>query len=146
MAKWIQSEFKPKNPQKCRNTGIIHSRSSWEAHFMRFLDTTPSIIQWGSEVIRIPYFNPIKQCQCLYVPDFIIRYIDASGNQKIELIEIKPAKEAIQERTRNRYDKLTWAVNQAKWESAIKYCMNAGIKFRVVTELELFAQPNKNRR
>ena len=51
--------FKPKNPTKYRGnpTNIVY-RSLWERKFMVFCDNNPSILQWGSEEIIIPYRAP----------------------------------------------------------------------------------------
>jgi hypothetical protein len=52
-------KFKPKNPEKYAGRGSIRYRSSWELKFMNFLDENPSIKNWASESISIPYKNPI---------------------------------------------------------------------------------------
>ena len=36
------------------------------------------------------------------------------------------------------------ALNAIKWQAAQKWCANNGIKFRVVTEKDLFHNPKKN--
>jgi len=143
MAKWIQSQFHPKNPNKCINSRmgkVIQSRSSWEAYFMRWLDTNPGVLEWGSEIFTIPYVNPLTGRNANYYPDFIIKYIDKTGQQFIKVIEIKPASQhaaKLMEKG-NKHDKAARLQNAAKWTAATKYCQKAGIAFEVITENELF--------
>ena len=74
--KWHQGEFTPKNPEKYIGTYPIIFRSSWELVFMNKCDTHPSIKQWASESLKIPYYNPFKRKSTIYVPDFLISYVD----------------------------------------------------------------------
>ena len=67
-------------------------------------------------------------------------YVDKSGRQKAELIEIKPLKETILTEKSTMHDKMAIAVNMAKWESARVWSKRNGITFRVVTEKELFVK------
>lgn len=138
MSKWAQGEFVPKNPEKYVGTGRIKYRSGWEASFMRFLDNHPSVIQWASESVKIPYFNPVKGRQSIYVPDFLIVYIDKAGNKHAELIEVKPKKETTMENARSARDKLMVAINIAKWQAASAWAKQQGLHFRLVTEDQLF--------
>jgi hypothetical protein len=73
------------------------------------------------------------------VPDFFIVYADRRGKQRVELIEVKPKNQVLKEKTGNsRYNKASWVVNQAKWESARAWCKQKGILFRIVTEDDIF--------
>ncbi len=36
-------------------------RSSWELKYMKYLDTHPNIIEWGSENVIIPYYSPAEK-------------------------------------------------------------------------------------
>lgn len=136
--KYHQQIFKPKHPEKYVGKGSIKMRSSWETHFAIFCDTNPNILEWASEAIRIPYIHPFTHKKTSYVPDFLIRYKDASGNIKTELIEIKPYKQSVVEGKMNQKQKATVAINHAKWQAAAAYCKKAGIDFRIVTEKDLF--------
>lgn len=141
MSKFMQSVFEPKNPGKClnsRNGKPIQCRSSWERHFCNWLDQHPGVVEWGSEVMRISYFNPLKNRPAFYYPDFLVRYRDKTGAEQVQLIEIKPLKERLAEHAKSKYDKAALIVNRAKWEQAIKVCEANGIQFRVLTEAELF--------
>ena len=112
-------------------------RSSWEKQMCEWLDTTDSVIRWGSEVVRILYKDPIRNKMSFYNPDFFIEYIDVNHNIKKQLIEIKPLKEATFKKASNGYDKLLVAKNAMKWAAAIDYCKKRGIEFKVMHEHNL---------
>lgn len=139
MAKWANNFFTPRNPEKYIGKGTPHYRSSWEHTFMQFCDNHPSILQWASESVRIPYCNPLSGRNTVYVPDFFIIYQDASGKNHAELIEIKPSKQTNLSEAKSRYDRASIAVNYAKWQAAAAFCSTKGIRFRIVTERDLFA-------
>lgn len=138
--KFKQGKYQVQNPEKYIGNGPPIYRSSWEANFMRTLDLHPAVAQWASEPIKIPYQNPITGKGSVYVPDFLIKYMKASGQLVTELIEIKPASQSLQERAKGQRDKVQLAINAAKWEQAGKYCERYGIKFRVLTEDQLFGR------
>ena len=141
MNKFAKGFFEPKNPQKYIGTARIQYKSSWELSFMRFVDTNPSIQKWASEAIRIPYKDPLTGRNTIYVPDFFIQYVDKFGKIHVELIEIKPASQAILERVgKNRVNQAQFIKNQAKWAAARVWCQANGIQFRVICENDLFAQ------
>jgi hypothetical protein len=139
MAKYAQGIFTPRNPEKYAGQRSIKYRSSWELAFFQFCDNHPSIIQWASESVRIPYRNPLSGKNTTYVPDIFIIYEDANGQRHAELIEIKPSKETTMEAAKNRYDTAKVAVNMAKWTQARAWCSANNMVFRVVTEKDLFA-------
>ena len=64
--------------------------------------------------------------------------MDANQKQHTELIEIKPAKEASMSAAKSLRDKYVVAVNMAKWAAADAFCRANGLKFRVVTEHDIF--------
>ena len=130
--------FLPKNPSKVIGKGAIKYRSSWEQVFMNFCDNNPNVVNWGSEVLRIPYRNPITKKNTIYIPDFIVSYVDRNGRQHTEVIEIKPLKESVMERARSPRDKIMLAINMAKWQAAQAFCANNNLVFRLVTEQQLF--------
>ena len=137
--KFSKDIFIPKNPTKYIGKKTIIYRSSWEFSFMRFCDNNPSILKWSSESIKIPYRDPLSGKQTIYVPDFLIQYVDKTGVIHVEIIEIKPAKQAdISKVGKNRVGQLLYAKNQAKWKAAEIYCKYKGIKFRVITETDMF--------
>ena len=139
MAKYARAQFIPKHPEKYIGKGIPQYRSSWEFAFFTFCDNHPSVLQWASEAIRIPYRNPLTGKKTTYVPDVFIIYQDANGENHAELIEIKPSSQANIAEAKSRYEKASVALNYAKFHAAQAYCKSKGITFRVVTEKNLFA-------
>ena len=142
--RYVQGKFTLKNPEKYMGGRTPTYRSSWEFAFMRFCDLHPSVSNWASESIKIPYRNPLTGKQTIYVPDFFIVYVDAKGKKHVELIEVKPKNQAVKEKTgRSMKNKAHWVLNQAKWEAARAYCKQQGILFRVVTEDDIFHNGKK---
>jgi len=146
MAKWMQGVYTVKNKEKYAGNKAPRYRSSWEMMFCQFCDNNPSVLQWASESIQIPYFNPIKNRPTIYVPDFFIVYVDKNGQNHAELIEIKPQKETTMEHAgKSQHNRLMVAINHAKWAAAAAFCQKQGIKFRIVTEQDIFFQGGKKR-
>lgn len=144
--KFSKGAYKVNNPEKyVGNKGPIY-RSSWEYTFMSFCDNNPSIQQWSSEPVKIPYRDPLTGKQTIYVPDFLIIYIDKNMKKHAELVEIKPAKQTLKERVgKNPYDQAQFVKNMAKWEAASAWCKQNGIKFRIINEDDIFHNPRKKR-
>jgi hypothetical protein len=139
MPKFAQGKFKLKNPDKYLGNTTPTYRSSWEFAFMRFCDEHPSVSQWASEAVKIPYRHPFTGKHTVYVPDFFIAYANKTGKQKVELIEVKPENQSLKEKTgRSRANQAHWIINQAKWEAARAWCKQKGIYFRIVTENDIF--------
>jgi hypothetical protein len=137
--------FKPLNPKKyLGDISKIRFLSSWELRFLIFCDSNPNILQYGSEEFKIPYFHPIKKTidgkpkLCHYYPDFIIKYKNSNGHILTEVIEIKPHSQTIASKKTTTYDKVQLIINNAKWTAANAFCKSHNIKFRVVTEKDLF--------
>lgn len=107
---------------------------------MTMCDDHPNILQWGSEVIRIPYFNPILNKATTYVPDFLIVYVDRNGKNHSEVIEIKPLKETNILAAKTKRDAIAIAINMAKWQAAELWCKKNGMRFRIMTENSIFRQ------
>lgn len=128
----------PRNPKKYKGSYPIILRSRWEIAFAQFCDLSEGVIEWASEPLQIPYRNPIKGRQSVYVPDFMICYKKKDGTIVKELIEIKPAREALLEMSKTPRDIQARILNEAKWLAAQAWCQRKGIKFRVLTENELF--------
>jgi TnsA endonuclease N terminal len=143
MSKYSQQFFVAKNPQKIIGNAKPFYRSSWELAMMSFLDSHPSVIQWASESVSIPYKNPLTGRQHTYIPDFLVLYKDRGGKQHAELVEVKPKKEAMLENAKSKRDKAFLMVNQAKWQAAMVWCAKNGVTFRLITEDDLFQQKGK---
>jgi hypothetical protein len=138
-SKFARGKFTPKNPGKYVGNKVPTYRSSWEWSFMNFCDTNESIQKWASEAIQIPYRDPLTGRHTIYVPDFFIQYADKQGKTHVELIEIKPASQAILERVgKSKYNQAQFIKNQAKWAAANIWCRQQGLKFRIVSENDLF--------
>jgi hypothetical protein len=141
MSKYANGFYQLNNPTKYVGKNVPHFRSSWEHTFMRFCDENPSVLQWASEAIHIPYRNPFTNKNTIYVPDFMIMYVDKAGSKFGELIEIKPTKEtSLQEAGRSTRAQAAAILNMAKWEAARAWCNQNGLRFRVVTENDIFHQ------
>ena len=138
MAAYHQGAFEPKNPSKYIGTYPITYRSAWELTFMNVCDTHPNIQQWASESIKIPYQDPFTGKLRTYIPDFFIVYVDKNGRTHGEIIEIKPLSQSIPEAARTRKDQEAITLNEAKWESAVNWCRSQNIKFRIMTEQQLY--------
>lgn len=142
--KFSKGVYTVRNPEKYVGGKLPTYRSSWEYTFMSFCDNNPSVQQWSSEPVKIPYRDPLTGKQTVYVPDFLIVYIDRNQRRHAEMIEIKPAKQAVLERVgKNPYDQAQFVKNQAKWASAAQWCRQQGIHFRIVSEGDIFHNPKK---
>lgn len=140
MAKYHQGIFVPKNPEKYVGTKNPRFRSSWERVFMQFCDSHPSVMQWASEAVQIPYQNPVTGKHTIYVPDFFITYVDKNGQTFAEMVEIKPRGQSLIESKRaSANNRAIVAVNHAKWHAAAIWCKRNGIQFRVINENDIFA-------
>lgn len=144
MAKYHKGIFKPLNPQKYRGdpTNIIF-RSSWELTVMSWFDKHPSIIEWSSEELRIPYRLTIDNSRHTYYPDFVIKKKGSDGSISTIVIEVKPKKQTIPPKVQinskkpsKRYlnEVFEWSRNSSKWAAADAYCKNRGWQFVVLTE------------
>jgi hypothetical protein len=141
MAKYAQSQYRIKNPDKYMGNKTPYFRSSWEFAFMKFCDEHPSVTKWASEAIQIPYRNPFTGKYTVYVPDFFISYIDAKNQQHNELIEVKPLNQtSFSEAKNNKMNQAYAALNEAKWTAAKAWCKQNNIVFRIVTENDIFHQ------
>jgi hypothetical protein len=75
----------------------------------------------------------------VYVPDFFINYVDKTGKQHAELIEVKPHKQtSLENAGRSKHSQAHAVLNMAKWEAARAWCKQQGIFFRVVSENDIF--------
>jgi len=141
MASYAQGIFTPTQPEKYIGKHAPRYRSGWEFTFMQFCDKNKNVLKWASESIIIPYMHPLTGKRTNYIPDFLVIYENKHGHQKAEVVEIKPKKQSlIESRTANARDRAVVAVNHAKWASAMAYCKQNGLTFRVLTEDDLFYQ------
>lgn len=138
--------FKLKNPEKYLGNKAPVYRSSWEFTFMSFCDNNPAVQEWANESVKIPYRDPLTGKSTVYVPDFLISYIDKNQKKHVELIEIKPANQMLREKVgKNPYNQAQYVKNIAKWAAAGAWCRNKGIRFRVINESDIFHSGSKRR-
>lgn len=138
-----QGYFTPTHPEKyVGDVNKIRFMSSWELQFDKFLDNNPNVLRWSSEEIAIPYIKPTTGKVHRYYPDYWVEFKNKQGEIVQEIIEVKPKSQTQRSRSRKAknklYEDLTYAVNIAKWQACTAFCNKYGIKFRIVTEQELF--------
>ena len=139
-----KGKFRPHNIKKYRgdHKGIIY-RSLWELRFMRYCDNTPSILEWASEELIIPYRSPVDGKKHRYFPDFWLKVKTAEGEIKESVIEIKPKIQTKPPKKRSKVTRKylrevkTWGINEAKWKAAEAFCKDRDWKFQIITEKEL---------
>ena len=139
-----KGKFRPHNIKKYRGNhkGIIY-RSLWELRFMRYCDSTPSILEWASEELIIPYRSPVDGKKHRYFPDFWLKVKTAEGEIKESVIEIKPKIQTKPPKQKNKVTRKylrevkTWGVNEAKWKAAEAFCKDRDWSFKIITEKDL---------
>ena len=129
------------------NSSQVIYRSLWERKLMVYCDRNEKVIEWGSEEVIVPYRSPWDGKMHRYFPDFYMKVKQGNGTYKKFIIEVKPkaqCKEPIKSpkrKTKRWYKEVqTWGINQAKWKSAIDYCENRGMEFKILTEDHLNPQ------
>lgn len=144
---------------------LIIYRSSWEYAFIRYCDTSPSVLKWSSEPISVKYFDKVsklEQCKKLgldpnnpvnwelknYNIDFWCLVDRGNGVHEKMFIEIKPEsklhkpvpppKEAGPS-AQKKFNAIAkeYIKNQAKFEAMNEYAKKNGAKFYVFTEKTL---------
>jgi hypothetical protein len=138
MSKYAQGKYQIKNTEKYVGRKTPTYRSSWEFSFCTFCDNNPAVIQWASEPFMIPYRNPLTGKNTIYVPDFMMVYMDKNEQKHAEVIEVKPMKETNFESAKSMRDKAAVALNMAKWAAARAFCRAHGMVFRIVTEHDIY--------
>ena len=141
--KYVQSLFKPLNPDKYTGNYPIVARSSLEIKAMRWFDNNPNVLRWCSESIIIPYQGADGKIHRYFV-DFACEIKRKTGDQQKFLIEVKPEKQTMppipslkKSKKTNLYESYQYALNQAKWKAAEAWCSKKGYKFLILTEKHL---------
>lgn len=160
---YTQGKYFPKHPEKCLNTNgklgnkhVIEYRSSWELKFMRFCDKYNSILEWGSEVIKLPYISEVDGKMHTYITDFYFVCREGSGKIVKYILEVKPKSQMARldengqiifpnpPKSRTQKAINSWQercnvirVNNSKWQAARKWCREHGYVFKVLTEEEI---------
>ena len=150
MAKYLQGDFKPQNPAKYKgDVSKIRYMSSWELTVFKFFDTNPDVLEWSSEEVIIRYFSKADNKIRRYMVDCYVKYVDKDGNVIQEIVEIKPHAQTLppkapkksltkKQQTSFAQKVYTYNVNQDKWAAAEKWAKGRGMKFRVLTEKQIF--------
>ena len=152
--------FIPKNINKyIGDPSKIEMRSSWETKLARWCDSTPAVIKWSSETIKIPYISTCemdslgRQKSRMYHMDFFVYYKTSDGNTRKLLIEVKPYNQTIPPKKRGRKkletflnEQKTYQINQDKWKAAKQYAKSKGWEFVIMTEYELYPDKAKKGR
>ena len=142
--KFAKGRYNLKNQEKYIGLKTPTYRSGWEQAFMRLCDEHPNVHKWASESIKVPYRHPFTGKYTVYVPDFFVVYMDKDGKKHAELIEVKPmAQTNMESAGRNMGKRKQVIINQAKWEAATAYAKQNKIRFRVVSEEQLFHNGNR---
>lgn len=137
--KFAKGVYKLKNPDKYIGIGSPIYRSSWEFNVCKMCDENPSIKEWASEGVKIPYRDPLTGKQTVYVPDFLVTFVDKNGKKRAELWEIKPLNQTLIEHVgKNKYNQAQFVKNQVKWTMARNWCKQNGLHFRIITENDLW--------
>ena len=137
--KFSQGVYKVKNPEKYVGVGSPRYRSSWEISVMKMCDENPAIVQWASESVKIPYKDPLTGKATVYVPDFLVVFIDNKNKKRAELWEVKPVNQTLIEKVgKNKYNQAQFVKNQVKWAAAKNWCKQNGLTFRIITEHDLY--------
>ena len=137
-------KYRPSNPRKYKGdpTNVIY-RSLWERKFMQWCDLNTNILEWGSEEFFIPYRSPVDKRVHRYFPDFYVKCRTTYGTTAKYVIEVKQLKQTSPPEKKKRVTKkyLTevtrYAINEAKWLAAKKYCNQRNMVFKILTEKEL---------
>ena len=139
-----KGRYQPNNPLKYKgNFRNIIYRSLWELKFMKYCDSNPNILEWGSEEFCLPYRSPLDNKVHRYFPDFYIKVKENTGKIKKYIIEVKPQRQCMEPKPQKKktrtyiYEVREYAKNQAKWKAAEEYCLDRGLQFKVLTENEL---------
>lgn len=139
-----KGKYRVINPSKYRGDfkEVVY-RSSWELRFMKWCDTNPSILEWGSETVVIPYKSPVDNQIHRYFVDFYMKVRTKDGKTTKYLVEIKPEKftkppDIPKRKTRKFVEEVfQYGTNQAKWRAADEFCQDRSMKFLVLTEHDL---------
>lgn len=137
--------FHPSRPERYRGRTPPVWKSTWELRVMRELDSNPGVIEWAYEPFVIPYRDPLTGRVRRYVPDFWFRARTRKGHIENWVVEVKPVAETGLVETADPEIRAEIARNHAKWRAVALWCRRRGMKFRVLTERELFGALTSSR-
>lgn len=130
-SRYQQGYIDPSKLKKYADNKPIIYRSSYEYKFIVWCERNKDVISWGSEIVQIPYLTPDGK-KHTYNPDFIVKMNDGTY-----LVEIKPSNQTKKPINENGWLQKEWIRNNCKWEAALRWCEERGLKFKIVTEKSL---------
>lgn len=110
--------------------GIAHFESTLERDLFILLHWNRRVESFLSQPLTIHYHDGTKNRK--YTPDVLVRYADK--NRPSLLIEVKHRKDL----------KKDWAELKPKLRAAIRYAKQNGMRFKIMTEVEIRTQLLKN--
>lgn len=141
----MKGMFVPRNPEKyVGDIRKIRYMSSWEYEFHKALDNNINVLRWASEEIKIPYVKPTDNKIHHYYPDYWVEYKNRDGQIIQEIIEVKPASQTVppkrvgKKKQTQLYESVRFAINVAKWRACQEFCNKYNMKFRIITENQMF--------
>jgi hypothetical protein len=163
---YLHEKYPIKFPEKYMgNINLIIYRSAWELAFCRWCDSSPSILKWSSEPVRIPYYDRVsklEECKKLgldpnnpknwitkfYNTDFWITVKKADGTIEKWFVEIKPQhklgkpkqpEKSAPLREIKRYNNAVkeYLINEAKFSAIGEWAKRNGAFFYIFTEEQL---------
>lgn len=132
------------NWDKYRGTKEPRFLSSYELAVWKWCDSSPHVLEWGAEIVVVPYFCKVKQKKRRYIVDLWLKYKNKHGEVITEIVEIKPYSQCVPPKKGRKKastfleEQLTYDVNMAKWEAANAYAKERGWKFRIITEKSIY--------
>lgn len=145
-----KGRYKVRNPSKYKgDPSRVVYRSLWERKAFAYLDQHPDVIYWSSEEVVVPYISPKDNKIHRYFPDIVVEF--KVGDKRVtQMIEIKPSSQTRPPDAKRRNatptgrvstrflrEMATYAINDAKWDAARKYCAQKGWQFRIWDEKSL---------
>jgi len=135
-------QYIPRNPKKYVGKYPLITRSTWERSFFQWCDANESVIEWSSESVVIPYFDPVRNSKHRYYPDIYMMVKTRDGIKRY-IVEIKPYKETRPPKSKHNkktqlFEEKRYVTNSAKWDAARRWCDKMGMEFLILTEKELF--------
>ena len=110
---------------------------------MKYLDYSHIVLVWGSETLKITYYNPVEKKTRRYFVDFYVKVKTKTGQIKKYIIEIKPHSQCLPPKkpkrrsSKYRNELQAYVRNQSKWRAAKKWAEKRDWEFIVLTEKEL---------
>lgn len=122
---------------------------------MNYCDIRERVVEWGSEIFRVPYYSEVDGKTHQYVTDFYFACRPVHGDGEIikYVLEVKPKCQAavLDENYNVVYPDppkkktpkalAAWEercnvirINNCKWQAARKWCRENGYIFKILTE------------